>query len=127
MTCCSDLLQRLATLTSGLDFQQLKGKELLVQPPNEKPEKRHFNREASGTDSDVEAQQVADHRREGRQDDHPGEVVDQRVHSQAQQSEGGIQLLGGRGERKPQEPHCNRQSERNRFLQQLAEGDRSAS
>lgn len=51
-----------------------------------------LNRKASH--SDVEAQQVADHSRHGRQDDHSGDVVDQRVHSQTQQSERNIQLLG---------------------------------
>lgn len=45
------------------------------------------------THSDVEAQQVADHGGDGRQDDHSGEVVDQRVHGQAQQPERSVQLL----------------------------------
>lgn len=62
---------------------------------NEKPQSTRFHKERSGTDPDVEAQQIADHSRDGRQDDHSGEVVDQRVHSQAQQPERSIQLLGG--------------------------------
>lgn len=46
------------------------------------------------THSDVETQQVADDSRHSRQDDHSGDVVDQRVHGQTQQSEWSIQLLG---------------------------------
>lgn len=42
---------------------------------------------------DVEAQQVADHSRHSGQDDDPSDVVDQRVHSQTQQSKRSIQLL----------------------------------
>lgn len=49
--------------------------------------------QTSETHPDVEAQQVADHSRHGGQDDDPGDVVDQRVHSQTQQSERSIQLL----------------------------------
>lgn len=92
-----DLLQRLATLTSRLDFQQLKGKQMMIESLNEKPQSTRFHKERSGTDPDVEAQQIADHSRDGRQDDHSGEVVDQRVHSQAQQPERSIQLLGEGG------------------------------
>lgn len=43
--------------------------------------------------SDVEAQQVTDHCRHSRQDDHFGDVVDQRIHSQTQKSEWSVQLL----------------------------------
>lgn len=43
--------------------------------------------------SDVEAEQVADHSRHSGQDDHSGDVVDQRVHGQTEQSEWSIQLL----------------------------------
>lgn len=77
---------------SGLDLQQLKFGRFGVRLRREAAAQR------SPTHPDVEAQQVADHGRDGGQDDHPGEVVDQRVHRQAQQPEGGVQLLG-RGQR----------------------------
>lgn len=84
---------RVAASTSGLDFQQLKFKRVTFHSTGEKP--KHAQRDTPGpeTHSDVEAQQVTDHSRESRQDDHPGEVIDQRVHGQAQQSERSIQLL----------------------------------
>lgn len=77
---------------SRLDLQQLKVRRFGVKLGSEAAAQR------SPTHSDVEAQQVADHGRDSGQDDHPGEVVDQRVHRQAQQPEGGVQLLG-RGQR----------------------------
>lgn len=45
------------------------------------------------TNSDVEAEQVTDHSGHSRQDDHFGDVIDQRVYSQTKQSEWSIQLL----------------------------------
>lgn len=77
-----------AGVPSGLDLQQLKFRRFGVKLRSEAAAQR------SQTHPDVEAQQVADHGRDGGQDDHSGEVVDQRVHSQAQQPEGGVQLLG---------------------------------
>lgn len=48
------------------------------------------------TYSDVKAEQITDHSRHSRQDDNFGDVVDQRVHRQTQESERSIQLLGGK-------------------------------
>ena len=88
-SCCREVPRRRAAVTSGLDFQQLKVTELQIQTW-----RADLQSERRATDSDVEAQQVADHRRHGGQDHHSGEVVDQRVDGQAQQPEGSIQLLG---------------------------------
>lgn len=46
-----------------------------------------------GSDLQVEAQQVTDDPRHGRQDDHLSDVVQQRVHGQTVQSKRSVQLL----------------------------------
>lgn len=55
--------------------------------------KQHCGIRSVSTHSDVEAEQVADHSGDCRQDDHACDVIDERVHSQPQQSEGGVKLL----------------------------------
>lgn len=83
--------------TSGLDFQQLKRKQVTVhsaekkKPPRRSSETRKNQKKE--THSDVEAQEIADHSGDSGQDDHSGEVIDQRVDGQAQQPERSIQLL----------------------------------
>lgn len=55
------------------------------------------------TYSDVEAEQVTDHSRHGRQNDHFGDVINQRVYGETKQSEWSIQLLVEAREK----PYCN--------------------
>lgn len=51
------------------------------------------------THLEVEAQQIGDDPRDGRQDDDLGDVVEQRVHGQAVEPEGGVQFLRRRDRR----------------------------
>lgn len=45
------------------------------------------------THSNIEAQQVTDHSRDSRQDDHSSNVIDERVHRQSQQTKRCVKLL----------------------------------
>lgn len=97
-TCCKDLLQCatlhirawFSTAETQISHSSFRGKE---KPPHRSSLQQKISKNQKKTHSDVEAQEITDHSGDSGQDDHSGEVIDQRVDGQAQQPERSIQLL----------------------------------